>query len=366
MRKAKIVSTKCPANEQVKWRYFHFLKHADGKADATIRQVSLAIGRFEAFTGHADFRTFNQKQAVSFKEEIARKELSLSTTLGTVKRVQQFLRWLSLQPGYKSSVKGQAIDFMNLSEKMIRSARAPRERDFPSLPMVEEAISRMPFETVIQKRDRAILALSAMTAIRVKALTTLKLRHFDRRRRLIIQRPDQVDTKFGKRIDTFLIPINDTVEEIFLDWVDYLEKVELFGPGDPLFPTTRMGHNERRQFIPVGVKREHWNGTGSIRRIINSAFEAAGLPKFGPHSFRNMLVAELYRRKVSIAAFKAGSQNLGHEHVMTTLISYGKISLDEQGELIRGAFRNSSDGYEGQTLLTTSALDQILKEKGLI
>ncbi len=34
--------------------------------------------------------------------------------------------------------------------------------------------------------------------------------------------------------------------------------------------------------------------------------------------------------------FKAWSQNLGHEQVLTTLPSYGKVATDRQGAIIRG------------------------------
>jgi integrase len=62
-----------------------------------------------------------------------------------------------------------------------------------------------------------------------------------------------------------------------------------------------------------------------------------GLPYFNPHSFRDTLVQHGERGVCStVAAFKAWSQNLGHERVMTTLTSYGNVSPHRQAELIRG------------------------------
>lgn len=359
------MSIKCSANEQVKRRYHHYLEHADGKAESTIKQTMLALGRFEGFTGHADFRTFNEKQAVAFKAYMARRDLAPATILSTIKQVMRFFRWLSMQSGYKTKIRGDAIDFMNLSEKAVRSASAPRDRDYPTLAMIEAAIDLMPDQTAVQKRDRALLALSALTAIRVTAITTLKLKHFDRRRRLIIQMPDEVETKFSKRIDTFLMPVNERFEKIFFEWIEYLELEELFGPGDPIFPKNKMGQDQNWQFKTVGLSRSHWKQSGSVRRIIKGAFEAAGLPPFGPHSFRYMLVAELYRRRVSIPVFKASSQNLGHESVLTTLTSYGKISLDEQGQLIREAF-GAAPTTGPDAPLTISDLEAWLEKKGIL
>ena len=34
--------------------------------------------------------------------------------------------------------------------------------------------------------------------------------------------------------------------------------------------------------------------------------------------------------------FKAWSQNLGHEKVLTTFMSYGAVACDRQGEILRG------------------------------
>ena len=103
------------------------------------------MGRFEDFTGHADFRTFDQKQAVAFKEDMRSRNLAPATILATVKQVMRFLNWLaSKQPGYKSRIRRDAIDYTNLSEKTVRAACAPRDRDYPTLGMVEAAIDAMP------------------------------------------------------------------------------------------------------------------------------------------------------------------------------------------------------------------------------
>lgn len=44
-----------------------------------------------------------------------------------------------------------------------------------------------------------------------------------------------------------------------------------------------------------------------------------------------------YRTSKTPEEFKAFSQNLGHANVATTLLSYGKIPLSRQMELIRNA-----------------------------
>lgn len=107
---------------------------------------------------------------------------------------------------------------------------------------------------------------------------------------------------------------------------------------DPsLFPPTQIGLGENGGFAPVGLRRgDCWQGAGPIRDIFRKAFEAAGLPYFNPHSFRDTLVQHGERTCATIESFKAWSQNLGHERVMTTLTSYGTVAPHRQAELIRG------------------------------
>lgn len=322
-------------NERIKRSYFHHLKHADGKSDQTIRQIARSLARFEDFTGRREFKTFDQRQAVGFKEDLAKSGLAAATVHSTLNDVKRFFGWLALQPGYKRAIRLLDVDYFNLSEKAIRAATAPAEKAFPSLQMVEKAVAAMPSQTAIEKRDRALVAFMAITGIRDGALITLKVKHFDEARRLVLQDPREVSTKFSKRIDTFLFPLNDTFEAIFRNWVAYLRNEELFGEHDPLFPKTAMGQDEDQCFKADGLSREHWANATAVRKIFKDAFRHVALPEFTPHRFRDMIVSEMYRRCLSVQEFKAWSQNLGHEGAMTTLTSYGKIGLEEQGRLVR-------------------------------
>ena len=60
-----------------------------------------------------------------------------------------------------------------------------------------------------------------------------------------------------------------------------------------------------------------------------------GLPYFNPHSLRNTLVQLGQTCCQTPEQFKAWSQNLGHEEVLTTFRSYGAVSTRRQGEIIR-------------------------------
>ena len=61
---------------------------------------------------------------------------------------------------------------------------------------------------------------------------------------------------------------------------------------------------------------------------------SAGLPYFNPHSFRNTLAQLGEEVCKTPEQFKAWSQNLGHEKVLTTFLSYGEVACQRQGEII--------------------------------
>lgn len=68
----------------------------------------------------------------------------------------------------------------------------------------------------------------------------------------------------------------------------------------------------------------------------STAIGRAGLSYFNPHSFRSTLVHLGQTVCQTPEQFKAWSQNLGHEKVLTTFLNYGEVECLRQGEIIRG------------------------------
>ncbi|WP_206520188.1 hypothetical protein [Altererythrobacter sp. BO-6] len=143
-------------------------------------------------------------------------------------------------------------------------------------------------------------------------------------------------TKASKTFTTWFCPVGGDALQIVTDWCEHLRTGLLWGEDDPLFPKTRIGLGDQGGFQAIGLDREHWSGTGPIRTIYRDAFTAAGLPYFNPHCFRDALVQLGERLCTTPEQFKAWSQNIGHERVLTTLTSYGKVPAARQAELIRG------------------------------
>ncbi|MCB1126048.1 MAG: site-specific integrase [Rhodobiaceae bacterium] len=328
-------------NERVKRRYVQFLEEAEGYSEASTDQVLVALDHYEAYTRRKPFKAFHIEQAIGFKRDLMAqvnprtgKPLSKATINSRLNACRKFFLWLAGQPGYRQRISYSDANYFRLTDKDVRVARTHGERPFPSLEQVHHVLGVMPAETDIQKRDRALIAFLVLTGVRDGALASLKLKHVDLKARKVVQDAREVATKFSKTFTTTFFPVGGDALVIFEDWFGHLQTGLLFGLDDPLFPATAMGQDDNRHFVATGLKREHWSNAGPIRRIVGDAFEAAGLPRFHPHGFSKTIAQLGERRCRTPEEFKAWSQNMGHDHVMTTFRSYGTVAPDRQAEII--------------------------------
>jgi len=329
-------------NERIKRRYLYFLKEAKRQSEQTVDTVAKALNRFEVHSKYRDFKAFHYKQAIAFKNHLAEQrnqqtgeKLSKSTLHSTLANLKRFFQWLAEQPGYKSRLEYCNADYFNLSDKEMRIATARREQKAPTLEQVKHVMSMMPVNTEIERRNRALLAFTLLTGARDSAIASMKLKHIDLAAGKVDQDAREVKTKFSKTFTTFFFPVEGEVLKIVSGWVTYLQQEKLWGNDDPLFPATLVKIGAKQQFEALGLKRKHWSTTTPIRKIFRDAFESAGLPYFNPHSIRDTLVRLGQTTCLTPEHFKAWSQNLGHEKVMTTFYSYGEVDNRRQGEIIR-------------------------------
>lgn len=328
-------------NEHMKREYLRWLKNAQGRSEPTLDIAAAAIDRFEAQTGVRSFKTFRRDQAMSFKEYLAAerhlttgKPLAKATLYGTLKAVQAFFEWLSREPGYRSHVHMSDAAYFRPTDNDARIATARRDRPAPSLEQVQHVIATMPIGTVVERRDRAVVALILLTGARDMAVASLRIKRLDVGRRELVQDARDVKTKRAKTFTTWFFPVGEEAVEAVAAWVAELKGELLFGPDDPLFPATKLDLDAAGLFTPVGVERRPWTTAAPIRALFRKAFEAAGLPYYGPHSLRRTLVALAYDLNLGARDLKAWSLNLGHEAVLTTLGSYGALSATEQAEVM--------------------------------
>lgn len=329
-------------NERIKRRYFAYLKEAKRHSEATVDAVASALARFERDTKHRDFKAFHYEQAVAFKKRLAEQmskqtgeKLSKATLHATLAHLKRFFQWLAWEPGYKSCLQFSDAEYFNLSDNDTRIATARRKQAGPTVDQVKHAISKMPTQSEIERRNRALVAFTLLTGARDSAIASMKLKHVDLISGSVYQDARDVQTKFRKSFTTYFFPVGEDVRQIVEEWVTYLRNEKLWGNNDPLFPATQIGIGRTRQFEAIGVKQEHWSNATPIRMVFRNCFESAGLPYFNPHSFRNTLVRLGQETCQTPEHFKAWSQNLGHEGVLTTFLSYGVVADSRQGEIMQ-------------------------------
>ena len=334
-------------NEMTKREFFAFLKNSEQFSDNSIGSFEKALLYWEDFTKTDDFSSFDDKQAIAFRDWLKGKEkkgsknpISLSYCYDILRYLRKFFEWLAQQP--KSKINATHIGYLNLSRKESQIATRARTVDAPTFEEVLQVLESINGETEVEKRDKALIALTLLTGARISAIASLRMKSFDKRRLILEQDPASgVKTKFSKMITTALFPMPDPKPlTYFLEWFDYLEQTRKFSSDDPLFPATKLEQGkENISYYSSGVVEPiFWSNASPARKIFEKRFKGAGIPYFHPHTFRHLIVKEFIKTRLTEEEKKAISQNLGHTDVGTTFGSYGygKISTDRQTEIIRG------------------------------
>ena len=313
-----------PANERIKHCYLTFLSEAKRLSPSSVDQVAAALADFERSTGLKDFRQFRIEQAQSYKRKLGGavgsvngRGLAKATISSRLASLKAFFQWLAQQPGFRSRITYSDAEYFNATANDERIAKAVRECPVPSIEQIRHVLKSMPVLSAIERRNQALIAFTLLSGARDNAIASMCLKHVDLPNRKIFQDAREVRTKNAKTITSTFFPVGADIEEIVENWVQFLNE-RLWGPDDPLFPTTKVIVGESGHFENCGLDRTHWRDAAAIRRIFKEAFETAGLPYFNPHSFRNTLVGLGQKICPTPEAFKAWSQNLGHAHVLTT------------------------------------------------
>ena len=331
-------------NERAKREYLTWRKHAGRLSDKSRDKEAAALNRFDEWNGYKDFAKFHIEQAIGFcgmleseVNERTGEPLSASTRRAILAPLRSFIIWLADKPGYRSRIRMQDAEYFNLSRHDEEIARHSEPRRVPTPEQARHALAQAPCTTAIEKRDKAIFALFMLTAARIGALISFRIRHVDIEARALSQPGKDVATKFRKTMRTYFQPGYDEAEAAVAEWLIYQRDVMLRGGSDPLFPATEIGVGENGGFQAVGLTKAHWSDTEPPRKIVRAIWENAGIEYFHPHSFRHMHVTAAMRAGATVEQLTAIGQNVGHENIATTIGSYGQLTEDRRRELILGA-----------------------------
>ncbi len=357
----------------MKRKYFDWYRGAEGMSELTIRAVEKAIEKYEDSTQSEDFALYNDKKAELFKRYMATtpgkqsgSPLNLRSRYALLRHVRNFFAWLSGQPGYKSRVHPSDIQYLQLSKNERKQAIAPGDPHYPTLEQIK-AMCSFPVVSEVDMRDRALIAFTALTGMRDRAIVTLRFGCYDPDEKLIKQLPSMgVETKFRKDIYTTLLAFDNELFGYFSEWYEHLRKDRHFDGSDPLFPSTEIGwiSNTHRAYMAKGVSKSFWAEAGSMRVIFRDRCKQMGLPYYYPHSFRHFVTNMAERYITTPEQMKALSQNLGHEHIATTYRAYGAIERQRVGQIVRSIDfgQTVADKQAGEI---AKVVTEILKQKGI-
>jgi integrase/recombinase XerC len=186
---------------------------------------------------------------------------------------------------------------------------SPRaHRDLPTVLRADQAGALV--ESPESERDRAVLELLYATGVRVSELCGLGLADLDEGRRLI--------RVFGKGAKERAVPYGLPAQRALDDWLRH---------GRPVLATKASG-----DALFLGVKGGRLQQT-VVRRIVDTAARAAGLPHTSPHDLRHSAATHLLDGGADLRAVQ---DLLGHSSLSSTQI-YTHVST----ERLRAAFKQA-------------------------
>jgi len=327
-------------NAKYQYLYIRYLREAKGRKEGTIRKAEDAIRRWFAYTKNKTIKVkLSDAKIVDFKQDLRKikpngRKLSPGTVFDILLQTKSFFEWLAQQQGFKSLISPAVLAYFtpNREEAAYRKCRPPKR--YPTLPQVKLLVNSINPDTIIRRRDRAIIAFLLLSGGRIDAVVSLTLGNFDCEKMSVDQDPfSGVRTKFSKRIITVLFIFDDELYCLVREWYDELISLG-FGYDDPLFPKAKA-EVDGIAFVPSGELSRGFVSASQIRKLIAIHCKAASLPVFNPHSFRHAcakLAMDLARDGREI---KAISNNLGHNTAVHIIDTYGQICEMELTQIIQ-------------------------------
>lgn len=331
-------------NERLKRGFFEFTKHANGRDDKSLRLDELAMLRFEAFLQYRDLGSLASEEAIGFKQHLSA-TLSTAVIKANLTTVRRFHEWvIGEMPELRSGICN--VQYLSLSRKEVRSTRSMERLVLtPTIDQIHAALMAMPVSSFVERRDRAMVTLLALAAIRVGTLVSLRVKHVDVDQLLVHQPAAEVATKFSKNNTSIMLVLRTEWLEIIREYLAELSAMRL-SANDPLFPRCdpagSQGFRSRRE------TREFLSGYQRIGHIVPEAFARIGAGRFTPHVFRHVHGKIAKSERANLSVLCAISQNLGHANIRTTG-GYGQMGLSDRHDTITSFAEKVRSGEQGET-----------------
>ncbi|MFD1341487.1 tyrosine-type recombinase/integrase [Litorisediminicola beolgyonensis] len=301
--------------------------YAGRYSEKTMRSHLTSIRDFEAFSGGVCFSKITKKQVGEYRDHLVRMlalpklqgGLSTSTVQHRASHLRTFLEWLRGQDGYRR-LSSSLPDYLALPRSATVRRTDEKAKDYPTLDEAWRMVARMPTRTILERRDRAMVAFAFISGFRAATLTALRIRHVDFENRTVVQDAREVPAKNSKSYLAKWFPRTDAFQDVFLAWVEELKSLG-FGETDALFPAA----NDLGTRSPDAPSIDPLNSSKPLQCAFKEASEAIG-KRYTPHAARHSLkalgtlICRTHRHR------KAWSLNLGHSDEQITERHYGKMS----------------------------------------
>ena len=319
-------------NDRILHDWLQFAGRWDQK---TISAKLATIRLFEDFCGGKAFSKLTNDDVVRFRDSLkasvettAETPLSISTIRHRASHLKSFLEWLVEQKGYQGLNKSLP-GYLALPKKFDAAGLTERDRYVPTLSEATQLIEDLPCRTLKQRRDRAMVAIAFLAALRADTVTSLRVKHLDPASRTVVQDAKSSRTKNGKSLRINFFPLPDVFSKVVCDW-----KEEVLGLGlseeDALFPEERFmvrwNRPKHGKSIPVMTSTH----------AISSAFEMASKPlgkRVSPHCAKHCIGNLSMEACKTPEELKAWSMNMGHESEDVTLRYYKNLPEDRVDEI---------------------------------
>lgn len=312
--------------------------YAGRYCEKTIDKHLSAIRFLESFLKGKTFSKLTTDDFAKVREDLKRRadvdasdSMSASSIRHTVSHLSAFFDWLLKQEGSKRLPKDFA-GYLTLPKAVVARSAQVRQKEFASLSEAEALLAAMPVKSLIDQRARALFALAFLGALRADTLVSLRIKHIDFERRLILQDANIVRAKAGKNLNIFWFPIPVAFENAVCEWVETLKRLR-FAAEDALFPDTR--HLKYR--VVIFGRNATAIPVMTTTHAVTVAFSAASRQsdiKYTPHAAKHTIGAERDIRSLTHEERKAWSLNMGHDSELTTERHYGTMLDDRRFDVL--------------------------------
>jgi integrase len=319
---------------------------ANGKDPKTVSMYVNAIHEFEVANNFKDFRKYNSDWAIIFKDYMNDKRnkntgqnISKSYYYHYMGFVRQFLEWLRENEKDYAKINKRDIRYLNTTKNDKNQAKATNYPESHNIPDILATILKMPENTEIEKRNKAMLSLFVLTTPRISSMQEArvgKIRYFeDYDIWAFMQDPRLQNTKTSQCITAFFIgQVEDLIANV-INWKKHLEsqgrkdKDYLFPKITPSF--TKEGNTE------MILTKEYIQSPTQIRQLVREAYENNGLKYIKPHNFRHSITRHVRKTSTNpVNTTIALAENYGQNNGFSVMVGrYGGDSLGERAAFMK-------------------------------